>query len=244
MEENTKKLVDDVKSMVESIFAEKEKAEQISKTEKALNESATVIDKLNNTLEETQNAFETFKESSAEELETTKEEASKAIAEKETKISELSEELEAAQKKAEEAESELASVKEELENIKKDRITETRMQELTEAKVVMANAVDTQAAKVREMTDEEFASYKDERVALRKSVEEELAANSNSTDNNASGEENASEEEEEETPAADIPMGQAIHASLNMETQASSSMISKYKDLGKAMADAMSKSDK
>lgn len=242
MDENTKKLVDDVKSIVENIFAEKEKSDQISRTESALNESANVIDKLNTSLEETQTEFEQFKESSTEELKVIKEEANQTITEKDGKISELTEELEAANKKVEETEQALASAKEEAENIKKDRLAETRMAELTEAKVIMANAVDAQTAKVRDMTDEEFASYKDERVALRKSVEDELAANAAATNT-----ETASEEEEEEeafTPEANIPTGQAIAASLNMETQVSSNMKSKYRDLGKAMADAMSKSDK
>jgi len=118
------------------------------------------------------------------------------------------------------------------------------MKELDEAKVVMANALDAQTAKVREMTDEEFASYKEERVALRKSVEEELAANAANGTETASTGDTDNDDDSSDTPEANIPTGEAIAASLNMETQASSSMKSKYRDLGKAMADAMSKSEK
>lgn len=245
--EKNKQLVDDIQSIVEDIFAKKERAEQIADTEAALQESANMIDKLNNSLEETQSALTQLKETSTEEIETTKEEASREISEKETKISELTEELEAAQKKVEETTNELASVKETLENLQKDQLAEARMKELVAAKVNITNEVEAQTAKVREMSDEDFASYKEERIALRKAVEAELAAATEDATDDTDDTETATEDidtDDTETPATDIPVGQALASAMNMETTVSNDVKTKYRDLGKAMADAMSKSDK
>jgi len=241
MSDNKDKLLEDIKIVVDGIFSEKEKASQISKTQDALNESAKVIEDLTNNLEDTKAELELAKNNLVDSNET----ASTELEEKDSKISEVTSELEAAKKELEEITKELSSVKEALENLNKDRVAETRMKELEEAKVTVASAIDVQTTKVREMNDEEFASYKQERVELREAIEKELESAS-------SGEEEANEDEgsvntddlaSEEasfTPAPEIQPGQAVAAAMNFEVEVSADVREKYKNLGKALASKMS----
>lgn len=229
-----KKLIDDIKKIVDDIFSEKEQASQMQKTQDALNESAETIDSLTQSLEKTKADLDSKIESANTELK-----------EKDSKINDLSTELEAAQKKVSDLEAELASSKESLENIKKDNLAEARINDLKENKIAMLNELETQKAKVREMSEEEFASYKQDRITLRKDIEKELeesvakakadaeaqaAATANSNSAAAEGAELTI------TPAAVVSPGQAIAAAMNLETIPSSDLISKYAEMGKAMA--------
>lgn len=244
MDEN--KLVNDIKTIVDSIFSEKEQAAQISRTQDALNESAETIDNLTQSLESTKT-----------ELETAQENASQESKEKDSKIEELTTELEAAQGKIGEVEAELASTVESLENMKKDQLAEARVNELKESKVAMTNDLEVQTAKVRDMSEEEFASYKEERIALRTAVEKELeeaavavaaeaqakADSEPAASEGQEGEETASEEtnseEETITPPVEVSPGQAMASAMNFESKPSEDMVKKYADLGKSMATLM-----
>jgi len=230
-----KKLIDDIKKIVDDIFSEKEQASQMQKTQDALNESAETIDSLTQSLELTKAELLTKQESADVELKT-----------KDSKITELSTELEAAQKKVTELETEIASSKEALENIKKDKLAEARIGELKENKIAILNELETQTAKVREMSEEEFASYKQDRIALRQAVEKELeeaataaaaaqaqATNSNNTTVVVEG----SPADGVTTPAPKIDPSQTANASMNFETNPSSDLVSKYAAMGKAMAE-------
>jgi len=230
-----KKLMDDIKKIVDDIFSEKEQASQMQKTQDALNESAETIDSLTQSLELTKAELLSKQESADVELKT-----------KDSKIAELSTELEAAQKKVTELETEIASSKEALENIKKDKLAEARISELKENKIAILNELETQTAKVREMSEEEFASYKQDRIALRQAVEKELeeaataaaaakaqATNSDNTTVVVEG----SPAEDVTTPAPKIDPGQTAHAFMNFETNPSSDLLSKYAAMGKAMAE-------
>jgi hypothetical protein len=114
----------------------------------------------------------------------------------------------------------------------------------------MANDIEAQTAKVREMSDEEFAAYKAERIELRESVmreleearkaEEEAAKNNSNSDEG--GTEAASQGNKAKgttTPPAQIAPGQAMAAAMNFEHKPSDDMLSKYADMGKAMAASM-----
>lgn len=241
------KLLNDVKLIVEGIFSDKEQAGQMQKTQDALNESAETIDSLTQKLEDT-----TAELAKAQETATTDSE------EKDSKISELQTELEAAQKKVEETEATLASTNESLENMKLDQLAEARMNELKESKVAMANDLEAQTERVRGLSEEEFASYKEDRIALRKAVEKELgeaAAEAEaqakadeqaaaSDEENQEGEEAippaskeaAGEEEGTPTPPVNVAPGQAMAAAMNFETKPSDDMVEKYANLGKEMA--------
>ncbi len=243
MEDALKK---DIENMVKNIFSEKEEASQMQRTQEALNESAETIEEL------TQNLTV-----SKTELSAAKESAKEDVAEKDSKISDLTTELEAAQAKLEEAEASLLASQESLDNMKKDQLAEARMAELQEARVAMGNDLESQTAKVREFSDEEFASYKTDRIELRDAVKKELeaAATAAATETNTEGEEEtptteeasteeASTEEEVTTPPAEVAPGTAMAAAMNFENKPSDDMVSKYTEMGKAMAASLSpKSD-
>lgn len=240
------KLFEDVKKIVDGIFSEKERADQINKTQEALNDSAKTIEDLTNSLESAKAEVETLKG----ELEEAKNSADEKIQEKDSKISEISSELEAAKEELNGKNEELESTKANLEDLKKDQLAKTRIKELEESKVLAANDSESQFNRVREMSDEEFAAYKTERVELRKAVEKELeetssSSSSDSTDGNSSdgdntGDNTGSKENAAYTPSASVSPGQAVAAAMNFEAVVSDDVAEKYKNLGKAMASNLS----
>ena len=230
----------DILNIVEQVFSKKEEASQKQAMQEALTESANTIENLTTNLEDLQSQFTEAKTAYEEEL-----------ASKEAKLSEISTELEAAQKKSEEIEAELNKVNEEVANMQKDKLAETRMFELEEAKVKVSTDVDKQFAKVKEMSDEEFAAYKADRIELRAEVAKELAESQtveadeetvveDVTKATASAVESEVEDATDEsvTQPAEISPGHAIAAAMNFETIPSEDITSKYADLGKAMAAA------
>jgi len=244
MDEKTQQ---EIKAMVDSFFSEKEEAEVRRKTEEALQRSAETISELTTALE--------GKNSESEEVATQVEELN-------TKIAELTSELEAAQDEKASADEKLTEAENTIEEMKKDKAAEARMAELEEAGV--ASGKEAQTARVREMADEEFVAYKEERIELRSAVIAELESSEGSEEEGAEegseeegaeegseeegaeeGSEEGSEEEEVDTPPAEIDPGQAVSAALNFETVPSSDVMSKYAEMGKAMADIMTgKKDK
>ncbi len=226
------KLMKDVKAVVAEIFSDKEEVEMQRKAEKALQKSATTIEELTTTLEESS---------------TKNEDLVNSVAVLETSVGDLTSELEAAKTKIEEATQKLAESEKAIEEINKDRAAELRMAELVEAGVTGSDNK-AQASKVREMSEKDFASYRDELVSLRKAVVAELS----NSEGNAAGEseegtegsegsegseEGSEGESDDGTPPANIDPQNAISAALNMEIQPSKGMTEKYAELGKAMAD-------
>jgi len=230
-------LKQDIEAIVTEIFSDKERAGQVQKTQDALNESAETIETLTQSLE-----------AKVIELEEANVSSKTLTAEKDTKISELTTELEAAQLKVTELEASLVETKEALESIEKDRVAESRMTELKEEKVAILSDLKTQTAKVKELTDEEFASYKADRVELRNAVSAELEAASkqepaSDKEEGTSGKETASNKDVK-TPPAKITPGQSMAAAMNFESKPSDDMLTKYANMGKAMAASMTKTDK
>jgi chromosome segregation ATPase len=261
-----KELKKQVAAVVADLFNEKEEADIRSRTEAELQRSAESISELTSALEDKNAEVAAVEEK---------------ISENETRIQELESELEAAKTELETASTKLTETEQALEDMKKDRAAEVRMTELEDAGVARSDR-DSQMSKVREMTEEEFASYKDELVSIREAVlseleearkqaeadakaEEEAAKQAAEEDNSKkeseaateeaseesneeeaseeSAEENASEESEETTAPAEITPGQAAMASLNLEYIPSNDLVSKYADLGKAMAARWAKSE-
>lgn len=240
------KLKKDVEVLVAEIFSQKEEAKQRERTEDALQKSAEAIADLTTALEE-RNADA--------------EKANSKIDDQESTIEDLNSELEAAKKEITKSTDKLAETEKTIEEMKKDKAAELRMSELTEAGVALSDK-EAQAAKIREMDDESFTSYKEELVSLRKAVEAELAK---------AGEESASEEEEttpeeeaeeaaeendeevpaeeeaeeaaEETPPANVDPDTAIAGALNLEVMPSDDILAKYNEMGKAMAKRMTTND-
>lgn len=226
MDDNLRKEIEDV---VSKIFSEQEESEQRKQTEDMLTQSAEAIDSLTTSLE-----------SKTEEVKTL--EAS--VDEKDKKIEDLNTELEAARKEIEDYTLKLSESEQMVANMQKDMATKERMIELEEASVV--TNPETVPAKVREMTDEEFAAYKDELISLRKAVEVELAKSLEKPEPKKEDEIISKEEVDEEvasddgTPPANVDTEDAVSAALNLEVS-SNDIKSKYQKLGQAMADSMKK---
>jgi len=181
------KLRKDVEAIVSGIFSEKEEADMRTKTEEALRKAASSIEDLTTTLEEKSTEVEDLKVE---------------VSEKEASINDLNSKLEAAGEEIETLKKNLDETETSLEEIKKDRAADVRMTELDESGVGAKdeNARETQVNKVREMSDEEFASYKEELVSVRQAVLDEIAAatEKNKTETEEVAEEKQTEEAEEE----------------------------------------------
>lgn len=147
-----------VAALVADLFDEKEEAEIRKRTEAELEKAASAISNLTTALEE--------KNTEAAEME-------EKLTASDTRVKELETELEAAKKELEEASTKLGEKEKILEDMKKDRAAEIRMAELEDAGVARTDR-ESQMNKVREMSDEDFASYKDELVSIREAVVSEL----------------------------------------------------------------------
>jgi chromosome segregation ATPase len=220
----------DIEAVVAKIFSEKEESDQRKQTEDMLTQSAETIDELTTSLE-----------TKIEELRVVE----VTVNEKVSEITNLNTELEAARKEITDLKNALSASEELVVNMKKDIATKERMAELESSSVVMN--VEAQTEKVREMTDEAFASYRDELISLRKAVEEELAKSVEVETSTTEVEvvpvvEAAIETNVEtiklETPPANVTDDDAVAAALNLEV-ASDDMRSKYKRLGQALADQL-----
>ena len=87
----------------------------------------------------------------------------------------LTSELKEAQEKAVAAEERATKAESELTGISHDRRLELRVAELAEAKVLKAGEkLEAQKTRIRAMSDEDFAAYKEELVDLRQAVEAAL----------------------------------------------------------------------
>lgn len=147
-----------IAALVADLFDEKEEAEIRKKTEAELEKAASAISNLTTALEE--------KNAEAVEME-------EKLTASDIRVKELESELEAAKKEFENASAKLGETEKILEDMKKDRAAEVRMAELEDAGVARSDR-ETQVTKVREMSDEDFASYKDELVSIRAAVVAEL----------------------------------------------------------------------
>jgi chromosome segregation ATPase len=218
-----KELKTQVQEIVDELFSAKEEADIRKNTEKELEKSATMISDLTKSLED--------KNSEVSELE-------EKISESDSRIAELESELEAAKNQVSEKEEELskrdksltkkdeeiAAVNHKLEEINKDKVAEKRMTDLEEAGVANSDQ-EFQVAKVREMTDEEFASYKEELTAIRQAIVDELKKAGKSEEDN---------EEKKRKVEAEKNKSQA---SLNMEYEFEEEAAKKWNELGAAMAE-------
>jgi len=177
------KLRKDVEAVVAAIFSEKEEDEIRKQTEAALSTSAETIEELTNTLEAKNTEYDELKS----ELSTSEEKAEG-----------LQTELEAAKEELESTRTKLQETESALEEMKKDKATELRMSELEEAGIVSDKEV--QAAKVRDMSDEDFDSYKSELVSLRAAILSTLekAKESEESEKAEEKEDTAAKEEKED----------------------------------------------
>jgi chromosome segregation ATPase len=241
----------DIEAAVSEIFSQKEEAEQKARTEEALQKSAETITKLTEALE----ARNVSEEEHASEVESLNE-----------KIETLTSELEAAKTEVASITEKLAESEKMIEEMNKDKAAELRMSELEEAGVALSNR-EAQTAKVREMAEEDFATYKAELVDIRNAVKAELEKNAEVTkpveeaeeevneEENAeedtetaeeenkeeTAEEETAEEDADETIPAEIDHDKAVAGALNLEVGPSDDLLAKYRKFGEAMASRMKK---
>ena len=194
------KLTQDVKSIVDDIFKQNEETAMRKETEEALNKSAEKINELVTSLEAKDAELDGFT-AKIEELEEVVSELSSSNKELEENLDKVKSDFEAEKeelvKKAETAEKEL-------EDMKKDQLAKARYEELKNDGVSATDekAIEDQVAKIREMEDEEFESYKADRVDLRKSVLASLEASEENTEDETNEAEAAAEENTEEEESA------------------------------------------
>jgi chromosome segregation ATPase len=153
IEQEVTKLVDEILQTKSIAGIEKEVEEALKKAEQTITLLTDKLSALEKSVSDNATALEA--------LESNKNEISTELA---AKVEELSTYVEAnkqLQERAEKAEAEL-------ENLKKDIRQKDRMAELDALKVSRVGASrDKQVAAVRDMSDEDFAAYKEEMVALR-----------------------------------------------------------------------------
>lgn len=223
----------EVRKMCDDLFSEKEESKIRKKTEIALEESATTISDLTSALED--------KSAEMAELET-------KVSESEESIQSLKKELEAAREELETSKASLESKEQELDDMNKIKIADERMAELESAGVARVEK-DSQMEKIKEMSNEEFVSYQEELVYVRRAVEAELEKaakdlEAKKEEDTKKAEEDAKKAEElgsekekksDEEQAKVIP-GQVATAALNMESIPDSNLMAKYAKLGEALA--------
>jgi len=223
------KLKQDIKAFVSEIFSQKEEQERISKTEAALEESARTIEELTKALDSKTNEVE---------------ELGQTVASLEEEMATVKEALKEAKDKAEEADKGKASVEDELAkaqasveelsgrlaDIEKNTVADARMKELETAGVLSKNP-EAQRAKIIDMDDEAFTSYKEELASVKEAIMASLSDNQ-TTDPDDDGK----SVDNNDTPDADL--NGKSKASLNLESD-SSDLATKYAELGKALAAKM-----
>lgn len=234
----------DIEAVVAGIWSEKEEVEVRKRTEEALQKSADTITELTVSLEDKETEFADLEE--------------KTVADG-VEIQRLKTELEAAQKELDESKEALTTSEEVIENMRKDKAAELRMAELEGLKVAYSDK-DVQTSKIRDLSEEDFVVYKDELVALRKAVEDELAKTKESEEELAEAkkkeeelaeakkkedelaeakkkeEELANAKKNDEIQPAEIGPGHMALAALNLETKVTDEMSEQYQEMGKAMA--------
>ena len=250
-------LSNDVKKIVDDIFKDKEESEMIKATETALQRSTDTINELNESLEakdqeliDRQSEITSFNEKiQTLEASITTLQNEKSTLEQEK--SDLETEKSDILQRAEDAESKI-------QEMEKDKLTEVRLDELKQAGVA-AVKIEDQASKVRDMLDDDFLSYKEELIAIRAAIVAELeASNNNSNDNNSNDNnsdtstDNSVGSDNNNTDDNDIDVAaintdnamRSVAAALNMEVQPNKDLLSKYQELGNAMAENISKVNK
>jgi len=214
----------DIESIVAEIFSEKEDVAKKRLTEEALEKSAKVVTELTDSVVE-KDGMITDLETKISDAEGILTENSEAIEAEKAKVVEL-------EKQLEEATTKLSASELQVIEMEKDMAADVRIVELKDSKV---NSTDqpTQFKKVREMSDDEFASYKKELIDLRKSITEELASDENS----GVSDDSTNSDGSTVTPDMDIDSKNSEQAALNLESD-TNDVVSDYTDLGKAMAAA------
>ena len=218
------KLKETVEKIVSAIFDAKEEETMRKKTQEALQASASKLEEIQATLAEKDQLIE----KANTEIEFLKEEALKISKEKDSVEETKGAEVAALAEEKQVLARELEKVSLELSTIKKEMLAEVRMQELSKEGVVREDA-SLQKAKISEMTDEDFASYKEELISIKAQVIAALSTKKEETEENV----------QEEIIPANVDPEQSAQAALNLETTSPQTLRDRYQELGKSLAEAI-----
>lgn len=228
------KLKEQIEKVVAAIFASKEEDTKRKKTEDALTASAAKLTDL-----QTELATVTASNQEKSEAITALEEQVKALQEEKAALEQkFQEEITAANEAKAAAETEFEKLNTEYSSLKLELLADSRMAELTQVGVVREDA-SIQRDRVKVMSDEDFVTYKEELVAVKAQVVASLNAQKEAEAAAAAA---ATEGAEEVVVVpANVDTTKSAQAALNLETTPSQDLISKYKDLGDALAKSITK---
>jgi chromosome segregation ATPase len=155
--------VDKVKELIKDVLKQSAEAGLQADVEEALKEAEKSVSDLTDKIAEVE-AKAATDTATIETLESSKSELETELAAKKEEITSLTTEKESLLERAEKAENVL-------DTMKKDKLVSDRLTELTELKVARAGeALEAQTQLIREMSEEEFAAYKTDMVALREEL--------------------------------------------------------------------------
>ena len=227
------KLKDQIEKVVTAIFASKEEDTKRKKTEDALHASADKLSALQLELDGIVKA----NQEQASEIATLLESLKSIQEEKAALEAKFQEELQKAEEAKASVESEFEKLNLEYSTLKTEILADKRMVELEKDGVVREQA-SLQRDRVKNMSDEDFVSYKDELVAVKTQVIAALVAKTEASKTEVV---DTGVVVDEVVPPANVDATQSVQAALNLESTPSQDLISKYKALGNALAESITK---
>ena len=227
------KLKDQIEKVVTAIFASKEEDTKRKKTEDALHASANKLSALQLELDGIVKA----NQEQASEIATLLESLKSIQEEKAALEAKFQEELQKAEEAKASVESEFEKLNLEYSTLKTEILADKRMVELEKDGVVREQA-SLQRDRVKNMSDEDFVSYKDELVAVKTQVIAALVAKTEASKTEVV---DTGVVVDEVVPPANVDATQSVQAALNLESTPSQDLISKYKALGNALAESITK---
>lgn len=224
------KLKGGIREAFREALAEKEEENRLSKVEELLGQAEDTINGLADVV--------TQKEGELASVSEERDSLAALVEELKTKAVELEAQIVESSKKTEELEERASLVEKQLADIEAEKKLTGRMAELVEAKIALSDERrEAQSARVREMSDEEFVSYKEERVELRSDLETQLK--NEATAKGAAGEETGSEVLPADlTKAHKEVAAAAAAATLNIEV-VSDDLKSEYRKMAETMVGYM-----
>lgn len=206
MDMNNPNIKEAVEELVQDILAGKASAGASAELETIFGKASETIDSLK---EEVSNL-----KSAAEENTAAVEGLEQEKSDLETELSALKEQIDNLNREKEELEERANKAEDALDNMAKDKAADERMAELSELKVARVDkeALKTQRELVKEMSDDEFAAYRDESVSFRNDVLASVEQESDEIKSDSEKDvevENDSEEASEDVPGSaedvDVP---------------------------------------
>ena len=247
-----KQLRDAVQAIVAGIFSEKEEADRQRMTEEAITKSTSTINDLTKALAEQKDLFT--------DLEVKYNDALASIEEKEAAMVTSEDEGKKVAEELAAAKEELTSTKEAFEKVKSDfealtASNEEVVKELDGLKATMAEIEaakvaeerytvlesdgvaykdkDKQIAKIKGMSEEDFASYKEELLAIKEAISDNKGTAAGSDD----------DKDDNKVALANVAKGSASTTAVSPELKVKDDIMVKYQKLGEAMAAAMKKDE-